>query len=302
MKKTIALLATLAGLLIPSLASPPAAADITAANGNALWSCTYSHTATEDPIKFPGQSPAGHSHDFAGASTTGASSTWDSIVTSPTTCNIPADHSGYWVPTLIAADGVTQVHFTSIGVYWRGNGADPLFLQPFADNLQEIQGSATNTSPNSYSETYRCDNQNTTSIYIPSSCGGAGIEASIYFPVCASGGPVASDFHPLGTCGTGFPITVPSLQLLIEYPPAAAGGALSSDYQITGGLTRPGLTGHADWWNGLDPSVALLINQKCLDTTAVQCRVDPATGNLVDFAAPGSPKPVVIPAGQLAGF
>lgn len=63
-----------------------------------------SHVAMEDPIVSPGM-PAAHEHEFFGNTTTGAFSTYESMIVAPTTCSAAEDTAGYWTPTLFAADG-----------------------------------------------------------------------------------------------------------------------------------------------------------------------------------------------------
>ena len=70
-----------------------------------IVSCTYSHSLNDDPIVFPGQVGASHLHDFTGAKTTNAFSTFTSLRAGGTTCAMPGDKSSYWVPALYE-DGV----------------------------------------------------------------------------------------------------------------------------------------------------------------------------------------------------
>ena len=70
-----------------------------------IVSCTYSHSLSDDPIVFPRLAGASHLHDFAGAITTDAFSTFNTLVAGGTTCAMPGDTSAYWVPALYE-DGV----------------------------------------------------------------------------------------------------------------------------------------------------------------------------------------------------
>ena len=65
-----------------------------------LVHCGYSHTLKDDPIVYPGQPGASHTHDFFGSTTTNANSTDASMIASGSTCNIAGDTAGYWTPAL----------------------------------------------------------------------------------------------------------------------------------------------------------------------------------------------------------
>ena len=61
--------------------------------------CPYDHTLNDDPIVYPNQPGVSHSHDFFGNVSTTASSTYDSMLASHTSCGYLADTAGYWNPT-----------------------------------------------------------------------------------------------------------------------------------------------------------------------------------------------------------
>src|SRR3954464_9849095 len=95
----------------------PAAAAQAARGGQFSVACHYDHMLPDDPIVFPGKSGMSHSHDFAGAHSTGAASTNASLLDSATTCSRPVDHSAYWVPT-VYQDGL-PVHAREYRAYYR---------------------------------------------------------------------------------------------------------------------------------------------------------------------------------------
>ena len=96
--------------------------------------CTYSLSLNDDPIVFPGQVGASHLHDFAGAKTTNAFSTFNSLLAGGTTCAMPGDTSAYWVPALYE-DGVRilpQARSGNTVFYYRRIGApDGTIVKPF---------------------------------------------------------------------------------------------------------------------------------------------------------------------------
>ena len=67
---------------------------------NFVSSCTFSHSAPDDPIVFFGQPGASHDHSFVGNTGTNASSTLESLLATGTTCHRPGDTAAYWMPTL----------------------------------------------------------------------------------------------------------------------------------------------------------------------------------------------------------
>src|SRR5262245_7000300 len=53
--------------------------------------CAYSHSASDDPIVFPGMPGASHRHDFGGNPSTSAYSTPETLLTVAGMCDIPED-------------------------------------------------------------------------------------------------------------------------------------------------------------------------------------------------------------------
>ena len=103
-----------------------------------IVSCTYSHSLNDDPIVFPGQVGVSHLHDFTGARTTNAFSTFTSLRAGGTTCAMPGDKSAYWVPALYE-DGVRILPQAPSGnsvFYYRRIGApDGTVVQPFPPEI-----------------------------------------------------------------------------------------------------------------------------------------------------------------------
>lgn len=79
--------------------------------------CTFSHRAADDPIVFPDQPGASHSHDFFGSAAADASSTGASLQGTATTCEDTEDTASYWTPTL-SVDG-EPVDPTFLRAYYR---------------------------------------------------------------------------------------------------------------------------------------------------------------------------------------
>src|SRR5215212_4206807 len=80
--------------LLAALASAPAASAASFEHGASFAvRCTFDpdnpHRLKDDPIVFPEQHGASHSHDIFGSTTTDAFSTYESMIASPTTCTRP---------------------------------------------------------------------------------------------------------------------------------------------------------------------------------------------------------------------
>ena len=69
-----------------------------ASGANWIVTCSQSHLNNDDPIVFPNQPGASHTHLFAGSRGTDAFSTPDQMRAAGTTCLIPGDTAGYWEP------------------------------------------------------------------------------------------------------------------------------------------------------------------------------------------------------------
>src|SRR5262245_56443104 len=86
------------GSLVAAL--PAAEADVNYGDGWFRATCELSHRAHDDPIVFPGEAGASHSHEFYGSRDTDAATTTKTLRSQATTCNPGPDRSAYWVPTL----------------------------------------------------------------------------------------------------------------------------------------------------------------------------------------------------------
>jgi hypothetical protein len=269
--------------------------------GQFSLACSYHHTLMDDPIVFPGQAGMSHSHDFAGAHSTKASSTNASLLSSATTCSRPVDHSAYWVPT-VYQDGI-PVHAREFRAYYRGSGFDGKVVRPFPKGLEMIAGNSRVTDAGPYQPTsiasWACtipgggaagDEVEVDSI--PSDCGGQPLRVRLVFPQCWNGTDLDSPDHKShmayaehGKCPADHPVVLPQLTLSIRYwLPDTNGLALAS-----GGTHSE----HADFmvaWSGSmqEELVARCINAgvKCGNSGAPA--TSPATRPVMT-AAPSSP-------------
>jgi hypothetical protein len=253
-----ALVALVAALGLTALLAPAAQAS------SFKISCAYDHTLTDDPIVFPGQPGASHSHDFFGNKTTNAYSTYDSLVGQATSCGNPSDTAAYWAPTLYY-NGVA-VHPSATAYYYNKYSTAVVSFPP---GLKMIAGDSHATAPQSTKVVYfGCGSGSTISgvNYLPN-CTGAGgpetLQIHVLFPDCwdqVGLGPLDVAYAKSGVCPAGY-VRTPQLVLRLRYAivDASTGVTLSSG---------PYYTMHADFinsWNqvALDCQVLKLNGGTC---------------------------------------
>jgi hypothetical protein len=229
-------------VLVGALALPVTAAQ--AATPRFQIRCETSHLAQEDPIVSPGV-PSAHLHEFFGNTTTNALSTYESMLAGGTTCSAVADTAGYWVPTLISADGQV-VRAGTMLIYYRGEeGATTVAFPP--DLRIVADDSAVGADPSNL---------------------------IIKFPECWDGVHTDSADHishmasATGEgCPPSHPVRVPALTTVVRYPVENVSG-----YTLSSG---PLSTLHADFWNTWDqPGLEALVAECLNDSTGSCPRID----------------------------
>jgi Domain of unknown function (DUF1996) len=206
--------------------------------------CGTSHVDQVDPIVAPGLRSA-HLHEFFGNRTTGARSTYESMVAGRTTCSAPGDTAGYWVPTLISRSGMV-VRARTILLYYRG--APGVTTVAFPPDLRMVSHDS-RVGPN------------------PS-------HLIIKFPACWDGLHTDSADHishmarPTGgVCPVSHPVRVPALSMVVRYPIPSVSG-----YRLSSGTLS---TMHADFWNTWNQPALEVLTARCLNTSATSCpRID----------------------------
>lgn len=224
--------------------------------------CDFSHQNRSDPIVFPGERGVSHLHHFFGNRSTGPRSTPKSLRrTRRTTCNEPADRSGYWVPALIVRGEVIPPRRAI--AYYITDGKDPRTVQAPPRGLRVVSGDASATMPQPRSvTTWRCVMGPLTDLFggptTEPVCGrGAVLNLAVSFPDCWDGRRLDSPDHrshlayatkassqdTFTSCPASHPVPIPSINLEVSYPVNGAmpGGELSS-----GGV----YSGHADFMDG----------------------------------------------------
>jgi hypothetical protein len=223
-------------------------------DGIFLSVCRFSHTASDDPIVFPGEPGASHQHEFFGNVTTNADSTYRTLRAGGTSCRIAADTAAYWVPS-VYADGerVAPIKVNAYYLAGRGRGR----IAPFPAGLKVIAGDGEATAPQSVAITgWKCSGvQDARLAADPKSCpAGSHDVLVIRFPDCWNGEDLDTADHKShmayrvgGVCPVGYPVRVPRLALNVHY-----------DLPSTTGLTLASgsiYSAHADFFNAWNQAV-----------------------------------------------
>lgn len=244
--------------------------------------CRFDHRAANDPIVFPGSPGVSHSHDFAGNTSTDASSTAASLrsntvpaafapVYPGTSCGRPGDRSAYWAPTLMR--GYLAYPAKLVRIYYRSALNDPRSVQPFPPGLKMIAGNARATSPQDLDITsWACGSggDQTEVGHVPTCPPNASLHLKVVFPNCWNGRDLDSVDHKShmaysssGRCPTGFPVAVPKLSMILRYTGVSGPGthlACGND-----------VCGHADFFDGWDPTAAAALVRGCM-WASIDCR------------------------------
>ncbi|HWH45310.1 MAG TPA: DUF1996 domain-containing protein [Thermoleophilaceae bacterium] len=261
-------------LLVLGFGTPASAVDPDAdfADGYFKVTCSYSHTAHDDPIVSFGNFGAAHRHDFFGNTSTRADSTLTSLRAADTTCNRTADLSAYWVPALHAPDGTPQIPINAV-IYYANGKRSPFAIEPFPAGFKMIAGDAHATAPQSINRVHwQCTPQQSSG-QDPAAltCApGSSLRVGIHFPDCWDGhfdggdetAHMAYSTHISGVgkvCPTSFSRSVPKISMFVTYRTSGGPG-----YYLSAGKSTN--TGHADFFNAWDDATQLLLIQSCLHT------------------------------------
>ena len=237
-----------------SAAPPPSPNDFPGGSYFAIV-CGFSHRNNDDPIVYPGQPGRSHNHTFIGNRTVHAFTTASSLRGGETTCEQAADASAYWVPTLfVRNEPITPL---AAVVYYIKQTVAP--VQSFPAGLKMIAGNASARKAQSKRiVAWSCGGIGGKPRYtaLPACTSNQALELRVHFPNCWNGKTLDSPDHVRhmaysvqGRCPDSHPVPVPTLAVVLLYPPSP-GGVLASGR----------LGGHADFINGWEPDdLALLV-------------------------------------------
>jgi Domain of unknown function (DUF1996) len=232
---------------------------------NFVETCRFSHAAPDDPIVFPGQTGASHDHTFVGNRSTNASSTYESLRSSATSCTRRADTAGYWVPTLL--QNGTPVHPMGATIYYRRGTLAP--VTSFPNNLRVIAGDAKATSPQDRRVTFwSCGALSgvppSTTVPTCPNTRGSFLRLHVRFPSCWDGASLDSTDHKSHMayatgrrCPSTHPVEVPAITQIYRYPTRGGDGfTLASGGQFSA---------HADFLNAWRPAALERLVDGCLN-------------------------------------
>jgi uncharacterized protein DUF1996 len=253
--------ATIATLVVAA-ASLPTTAVASGGSGGWITICSYDHSATDDPIIFPGQPGASHLHDFLGNSSTVATSSYEPMEAAGTTCGTAADKAGYWVPALYKA-GVRVVPkgsyvnggATRNSFYYRAdNVLSSYHVTAFPANFRMVAGNSKATSA--------ADSPELKS-KVPVNCATGAITLHVGFPNCWDGVVAPNETAHLKypssyKCPSGYGTVLPRVIFRLEYPV----GTSSSTITLSSGGSY---TAHADFWNTWQQASLQTLVTRCLD-------------------------------------
>lgn len=254
----------------------PAGADTTVTHHEFQANCTPTHTLPDDPIVFPGQAGASHSHTFMGNRSTNANTTAASLVAAgtSTSCTVPQDKSAYWFPTLLR-NGTQVVSPSAQTIYYKAGILDYKKVQPFPSGLRFVVGNMMATQSEFQNapgkvEGFECGNLSF-QWDIPANCApGSELNVRYQAPSCWNGVDLDSANHkshmayPVnGECPAGYPVPVPMIEFKLSWP-------VSGDLTNVQFSSGRGYSFHYDFFNGWDSAVQTALVQHCIDG-GLQC-------------------------------
>jgi hypothetical protein len=219
--------------------------------------CSISHRNNDDPIKFPGQPGRSHNHTFIGNTSVDAWSTPASLLGGSTSCSDAGDSSGYWVPTLYVGQQAV-LPLGAIVFYVRRSKALPATLP---SGLRMIAGNATARSAQAKGiVAWNCGvtlGEGPKYSSVPACGVDQTLQFQITFPSCWNGRTVDSRNHKRhmrylssGRCPASHPVALPTLVLVVLYPPVPFGAQVASG----------NFGSHADFMNGWNDDVLTRID------------------------------------------
>jgi hypothetical protein len=247
-----------------------------------LFTCDFSHRAADDPIVFPGQKGAAHSHDFFANRSTSADSTYESLLAARSTCTRGEDTAAYWVPTLYQNGRALKPN--KVIIYY-SDRHDPESVEAFPPDLRMIAGDQIATSPQSRAVTvWTCDRTTIQRLQEPPrACpGGSQLTLSVFFPNCWDGRNLDSADHQSHMayskkqpCPSTHPVRTPEIIMHVSYPTLRGAGLTFS--------SGSRYSAHADFINAWDQEELEKLVRRCINdqrrTSDDLCGLPPRDGS-----------------------
>lgn len=237
--------------------------------GQFVVSCSYSHSAPDDPIVHFGHPGRSHRHDFYGAEATRAGSTAQALIDTATTCNKTPDSAAYWQPALY--DHGEVVVPALISAYYRAApGVRPTSVRTMPTGLSLIAGDMTSTTPQAGDATgWTCGSATAISDEVPDCTPSAPLHLVLTFADCWDGVYLDSvDHHSHvayskgGRCPAGFGTHIPQITMSVKFPIWGPGHDLSL---ASGNI----YSAHGDFYNAWNPAALRREIDHCIHRNAV---------------------------------
>jgi hypothetical protein len=274
-------------LAIPLLGAPASGEQLPF--GQFVIRCLYSHTLPDDPIVWPRQPGASHSHDFFGNTTVNAYSILETMLAGDTTCRVPSDTAGYWSPT-VYLNG-EPIRPPVMRIYYLGT--PNVNVQSIPPGLQMIGGNMMAISPDENPNvSWFCGETKdvkTPRSNVPYDCTPwadqysfvDGVIAVVDMPHCWSGKGLTPDTlrYPQlgGSCPAGLRIVLPRLSQRVHL---GIMNPLNPDGSVAIELASgPYWTLHSDFWNTWQQDRLDQLVADCL-RARVRCRAVDASGRV----------------------
>jgi hypothetical protein len=247
--------------VVPSTYQPPLAV-----HREFQANCETTHHLPDDPIIYPGLAGASHMHTFMGNRTTNAASTTSSLQAGLTSCRVPGDKSGYWMPTMYKGSQIVNPVGHQV-IYYKSGVIDYTSVRPWPVGLRFVVGSPTATAAEFIAgsvEGWECGNSYDNADF-PASCPvGTQLNVRYQSPSCWNGLYLDTPDHkshmayPVnGVCPTSHPVAVPMVEFKMAFP---VDGDLSQ-VRLSSGR---GYSFHYDFFNAWQPAVLQRLVTHCI--------------------------------------
>ncbi len=212
--------------------------------------CGFSHRNNDDPIVFPGSPGRSHNHTYIGNTSVDASSTPATLRDGETTCDVEADASTYWTPTLY--EGTDPVLPLAAILYYTRHTTGPIVSLP--DGLKMVAGNPNARRPQKKDiVSWSCGGGGAQRFVVVPQCSEeSALVLNVRFPNCWNAKGVDSADHKrhmsysvAGSCPASHPVRAPTISLALIYPSTSKHARLSSGK----------FAAHADFMNGWDDNV-----------------------------------------------
>jgi uncharacterized protein DUF1996 len=255
------------------------------ASGSGIWivTCQLSHQFPDDPIVFPGVPGASHLHTFYGSRDTNASSTPDSLRAAGTSCAMPGDTSGYWIPAVYARGQQLAPGTTRHALFYYRRVAAPVgtTVQTIPDGLRVIVGNSHAANPAENPKlgsqiAWKCGPDAGANLpQPPTQCSSGIMVLIVRTPNCWDGMNLDSPEHAShmaypssNRCPASHPVVLPMVESFFRFK---VGTAPIGEVTLASG---PWWTIHADLFFAWEPSELQRFVDQCLNAR-IDCKQNP---------------------------